>query len=183
MRGLGRGRVSHPRAGARAGPPDSAALGLGPAEAPGLRGGRLRWPYRLHGVLQDGSELGEHPVPGLEQPLPGGSRELLDPPPPLQGEGCMRGPGRGVGAERLLPRSLELLRCCFSRALPAAGDTVALAEPDAHPAGPRRPEAERLPPAAAALLRPPLSFSAYWGRLCSLRIPAKIAVSRSKSSI
>lgn len=60
-------------------------------------------PYRLHGVLQDEGELGEHPVPGLQQLLPGRPRELLDPPPPplLRLPGPLQSEGRcGRGGER-----------------------------------------------------------------------------------
>lgn len=83
-------------------------------------------PHRLHGVLQDGRELGKHPVPGLQQLLPGRPGELLDAPPPpllrlpgpLQSEGgCGRGAedggraggaaARGArGARRAAPRTL-----------------------------------------------------------------------------
>lgn len=72
------------RPGERAGlpspqPPRSRQLGP-PSPAPP----RPARPHRLHGVLQDGRELGKHPVPGLQQPLPGRPGELLDaPPPPL----------------------------------------------------------------------------------------------------
>lgn len=83
-------------------------------------------PHRLHGVLQDGRELGKHPVPGLQQLLPGRPGELLDAPPPpllrlpgpLQSEGgCGRGAEDGGraggaaalgarGARRAAPRTL-----------------------------------------------------------------------------
>lgn len=78
-----------------------------PAAIPGLSCARSPRPYRLHGVLQDGGELGEHPVPGLQQPLPGRPGELLDPPPPplLRLPGPLQSEGRcGAGRTSRGPR-------------------------------------------------------------------------------
>lgn len=59
-------------------------------------------------MLQDGRELGEHPVPGLQQLLPGRPGELLDAPPPpllrlpgpLQSEGRCGRARAGSGGRR-----------------------------------------------------------------------------------
>lgn len=132
-----------------------------------MRGGRCRWPYRFHGVLQDGGELGEHLVPGLEQPLTGGSGELFDPPPPLQGEGCMRLTGQR-GSDRL-PKQVGLpSSACRRRHRGTDGGE--------HPPAPgfgngaRKPEAERLR-RAPLLLLPPLSGASEsrCGRRCCKR--------------
>ncbi|XP_063100867.1 homeobox protein ESX1 isoform X1 [Cavia porcellus] len=72
-------------------------------------------PHRLHGVLQDGGELGEHPVPGLQQPLPGRPGELLDPPPPplLRLPGPLQSEGRRGRASSTsgAPRRVRPGRC------------------------------------------------------------------------
>lgn len=58
-------------------------------------------------MLQDGGELGEHLVPGLQQLLPGRPGELLDPPPPplLRLPGPLQSEGRcGAGRTSRGPR-------------------------------------------------------------------------------
>lgn len=88
-----------------------------PRGCPGLAAASLPAPrspphpnrtHRLHGMLQDGRKLGEHPVPGLQQLLPGRPGELLDAPPPpllrlpgpLQSEGRCGRARAGSGGRR-----------------------------------------------------------------------------------
>lgn len=78
-----------------------------PPPSPACRAPAAPRPYRLHGVLQDGGELGEHLVPGLQQLLPGRPGELLDPPPPplLRLPGPLQSEGRcGAGRTSRGPR-------------------------------------------------------------------------------